>query len=366
LRPRYVTSSSFVLSRSLTSRDPIREDGDTAGAFVLPQTLNNSRLREYGLSLDLSRLLTRVLGDSARALRLTRRLRPFDLSDRLTRTSTFDLAAFSPTLGYQLALGGLDRFLAQQGDAAIGAAEIRNTALSGGADLPLGLSFQLSYGRVRTTRFQRVTGSFLSTQTLQREWPKGSVRMTRTLRNFPITLIGVGATFRNVRGSTLVPSLAGRAVQGATHASNFTPDAQFTLSNGMTFTFSYAIVGQENQANGNLTRLDQHDLTAGFNHAFQLPASISRTRKLVRSQLSGALSKSVTCFERVGLTSCTGVSDTRRQEVRASLDTDLARILTGGLQFTYSLNEARHLDKKLSQIAISASFQLSLFAGDYR
>lgn len=366
LRPRFVTSSNFVLSRSLTSRDPIREDGDTAGAFVLPQTLNNSRLREYGLSVDLSRLLARVLGDSARALRLARRLRPLDLSDRLTRTSTFDLAAFSPSLGYQFALGGLDHFLAQQGDAAIGAAEIKNTALSGGADLPLGLSFQLSYGRVRTTRFQRVTGSFLSTQTLQREWPKGSVRMTRTLRNFPITLIGVGATFRNVRGSTLVPSLAGRAVQGATHASNFTPDAQLTLRNGMSFTFSYAIVGQENQANGNLTRLDQHDLTAGFNHAFQLPASISRTRKLVRSQLSGALSKSVTCFERVGLTSCTGVSDTRRQELRASLDTDLARILTGGLQFTYSLNEARHLDKKISQIAISASFQLSLFAGDYR
>ena len=367
LRPRYLTSSIFVLSRSLTSRDPIREDGDTAGAFVLPQTLNNSRLREYGLALDPSRLLARVLGDSTRALRLARRLRPFDLSDRLTRTSTFDLAAFSPSFGYQLGLGGLDHFLSQQGDAAIGAAEIKNTAISGGADLPLGLSFQLTYGRVRTTRFQRVAGSFLSTETLQREWPKGSVRLTRTLRDFPIALIGVGATFRNVRGSTLVPSLAGAAVQGATHGSNFTPDAQVTLRNGMVFTVSYAMVGQENQANGNLTRLDQNDLTAGFNHSFLLPASISRTRKLVRSQLSGVLSKSVTCIERVGLTSsCTGVSDTRRQEVRASLDTDLAKILTGGLQFTYSLNEARHLDRKIQQIIISASFQLSLFAGDYR
>ncbi len=366
LRPRYVTSSGFVLSRSLTSRDPIREDGDTAGAFVLPQTLNNSRLREYGVSLDLSRLLVRVLGDSAQALRFARRLRPFDLSDRLTRTSTFDLAAFAPSLGYQFALGGLDQFLFQQGDSAIGAAEVKNTALSGGADLPLGLSFQLSYGRVRTTRFQRVSGSFLSTETQQREWPKGSVRLTRTLRSFPISLIGVGATFRNTRGSTLVPSITGPAVQGATHASNFAPDAQFTLSNGMVFTFSYAIIGQENQANGNRTRLDQRDLTAGFNHAFQLPAAISRTRKLVRSQLSGALSKSLTCLERVGLTSCTGVSDNRRQELRASLDTELAQILTGGLQFTYTLNEARHLNRKISQMAISASFQLSLFAGDYR
>ncbi|HSB53133.1 MAG TPA: hypothetical protein VLD58_02210, partial [Gemmatimonadales bacterium] len=36
LRPRYITGSTFVLSRSLSSRTPIREDGDTAGAFILP------------------------------------------------------------------------------------------------------------------------------------------------------------------------------------------------------------------------------------------------------------------------------------------------------------------------------------------
>ena len=40
--------------------------------------------------------------------------------------------------------------------------------------------------------------------------------------------------------------------------------------------------------------------------------------------------------------------------------------MTGGLQFSYSLSEARHLDQKFSQIIIVASFQLSLFAGDYR
>src|SRR5690606_7283724 len=43
IRPRLSTSSGFVLSRSLTSRNPVRVDGDTAGAYILPQTLNNSR-----------------------------------------------------------------------------------------------------------------------------------------------------------------------------------------------------------------------------------------------------------------------------------------------------------------------------------
>ena len=48
-------------------------------------------------------------------------MRPVDLSTRLTRTSTFDLAAFDPSLGYKLALGGLDGFLEQEGTDALGA-----------------------------------------------------------------------------------------------------------------------------------------------------------------------------------------------------------------------------------------------------
>jgi hypothetical protein len=134
----------------------------------------------------------------------------------------------------------------------------------------------------------------------------------------------------------------------------------------MVFTFSYNRLKQENLSSGNLTRTDQNDFTAGFNHAFNLPASISRIRRTVRSQLSGVLSKSTSCLLRNGEDACLTVSDTRRTEARASFDSDLARILTGGLSFSYSLSEARHLDRKFSQIIITASLQLSLFSGDYR
>ena len=233
LRPRYITGSAFTLSRSLNSRDPIRVDGDTAGAFLLPQTLNNSRFTERGATVDLSRLFARMFGDSSRISRGTRRIRPFDLSDRFTRSSTFDLAAFNPDLGYMLGLGGLGDFLQQHGDSAVGAAETRNTTLASGAELPLGVSFTLGYGRIRTDRFQRVSGTFLTTETNQREWPKGSIRVTRSLRNFPIAVIGVGTTFRATRGSTVFPSFAGAPASTATRSSSWTPDATATLSNGM-------------------------------------------------------------------------------------------------------------------------------------
>jgi hypothetical protein len=366
LRPRFTTSSSFVLSRSLTSRQPIREDGDTAGAFILPQTLNNTRFNEVGVAIDLGRLFNRIGGDSSLLARATRRVRPVDLSDRLTRSSTFDLAAFSPGAGYQFALGGLGSFLEQHGDSAIGAAEIRNTTLSSGADLPLGASFTLAYTRLRTTRFQHVPGDFLTSESYAREWPKGNFRISRPIPGSVISLIGIGTSFRAVRGVTTLPSFNGTPVQVKNSSSTWTPDAQVTLRNGMNFTVSYNLLDQENAANGNLTVLTQRDWTAGFNNAFALPVSISRTRRVVRSQLAAVLSKSLTCLQSKGTAKCTSVSDTRRQEFRANLDTDLAQILTGGLQFSYSLNDARSLDRKFSQIILSANFQLSLFAGDYR
>ena len=64
LRPRFLSNSSFILSRTLTSRDPVRADGDS-GAFILPQTLNNTRTNELGASLDFARGIRQLLGDSS-------------------------------------------------------------------------------------------------------------------------------------------------------------------------------------------------------------------------------------------------------------------------------------------------------------
>jgi hypothetical protein len=365
-RPRFNSQSSFVLSRSLTSREPIREDGDTAGAFILPQTLNNTRTYELGAGIELGRLLASAFGDSSTVGRATRRIRPFDLSDRLTRNSTFDLAAFDPGIGYQLALGGLGSFLTQGSDSAIGAAEVRSTGFNSGADLPIGLSFTLGYNRIRTSRFQLVSGSFLTSETKQNEWPRGSVRLTRSLRNGPVSVVALGTLFRTAEGTTTTPSLDGTLIESRTSSSALTPDAQVTLRNGMVVTLSYNRLRQENLSAGNLTRTSQNDFTAGFNHAFNLPTSVSRIRRTIRSQLSGVLSRSTSCFLRRDASDCLTISDTRRTEARASFDSDLASILTGGLSFSYSLNEARHLDRKFSQIVITASLQISLFSGDYR
>jgi hypothetical protein len=134
----------------------------------------------------------------------------------------------------------------------------------------------------------------------------------------------------------------------------------------MAVTAALSSRSQRTESNGNATVLDQDDITASFNYAFALPAAISRSRKRVRSNLTAVSSKTLTCLEQGLTTDCTVVSDVRRQEMRAGLDTDLLKTVSGGFQFGYSINDARHLSRRTSQIFLLLSAQLSLYAGDYR
>ncbi len=208
LRPRLVTGSSFVLSRTLTSRQPVRVDGDS-GEFILPQTYNNARTRELGAALDLSTLLRQVSGDSSKVAVALGRIRPVDFSVRTNLTSTYDLAAFDPSLGYMLALGGLDRFLTQEGVSALGVSDGQTTTLTSGADLPLGFAGTLSYALTTSTRYQLVGGRTVPTSTRQHEWPVGSVRWTQSFRGGPLTLVATNLGFRHREGTTTQPG--GRA-----------------------------------------------------------------------------------------------------------------------------------------------------------
>ncbi len=76
--------------------------------------------------------------------------------------------------------------------------------------------------------------------------------------------------------------------------------------------------------------------------------------------------RSSSCLERPDQAECTVVSNTTNQEVSASFRTDLADLLRGGLDFGYLVNEASHLNRRLSTIYMTVQFELSLFAGDLR
>jgi hypothetical protein len=134
----------------------------------------------------------------------------------------------------------------------------------------------------------------------------------------------------------------------------------------MTFSFSYSTVEQRTQNSGSATLLDQDDLVGSFTHSFRLPSSLGRSRRQVRSSVTALVSSIRSCLERRGEALCTTISDVRRRELRGGLDGDVVGALTAGLEFGYSLNEARHINQRTSQISILASFQWSFDTGTGR
>jgi len=365
LRPRFVSSSNFVLSRTLSTREPVRADGDS-GAFILPQTLNNARANELGASMDLSRALRLLAGDSSALGKVVARVRPIDASTRLTRSSTFDLTAFDPSLGYQLGFGGLKDFLERNGEAARGASESRTATIAGGADLPYGIAFTLSHTLSRISRLQRVGNDFVPTETTQLEWPIGNVRWSRSFGGGPVTILALGTAFRRRTGTSTQGSRGGAPAVTSITSSSLSPDMQLGLRNGLNLTLGLTSLSQDNLSNGNLTSLNQDDVTGSLNYSFRLPRSLGRARRQVRSSLTYLQSDARTCLHPSGEGDCIVISDVLRREVRGGFDTDLHQALSGGLQVGYSLNDARHLGRQTSQISIIASFQVSLFADDYK
>jgi hypothetical protein len=351
--------------RTLNSRSVVREFGDS-GAFFLPQTYNNARTNELGFSVDYGRLMRQLAGDSSGMGKMVRRFRPLELSFAKTRVSTYDLATFTPSLAYQLALGGFGSFLYQDGVPALGASDIGNSTIATGLDFPFGLSATINYTEITTERYQQVTSGFLVATIQQREWPSGALRFTRSIPKGAVTLVTVGAGLRRRQGSTQQPSEAGSVALTASDSRAFNPELQVGFRNGLNLLTTFNQVRQETQNNGTITDLSQDDLTGTLSYPFRLPFTIKRQRRMARSTLSALLSRAEQCLTRSGTIDCQTISDTRRQEFRGSVDADVLTMMTAGLQMGYTTNELRHLDRKTSQIFFNLTVTLSLFSGDYR
>ena len=365
-RPRFINRTGFTLSRFLTSRPPVQIGGDTLGAFVLPQTLNNSRSGELGASIDVSRLMRGIAGDTSSLAKALSRIRPVDLSSRHVLSSTFDLAAFEPTLSYQLAMGGLQDFLTQYGAQTIGATDQTTRTLTSGADLPAGVSFSLSYSQTDATRYQRIGSGLQQLISNQTEWPSGSLRWTQTFASGPVTLMAVGTSFRRRSGVTSQPSGEGATATSAIRSSSLSPDLQVGFRNGMSLTARYSDLNQRNENNGTATLLDQSNFMGTLSYNFRLPEMVSRSRKRISSTVTARVDHGGTCLQSQADSECVSVSDNKSQEFAADFTADLANLLRGALKFGYLVNEAAHLNQRISTLYMTVTFSLSLFAGDLR
>ena len=180
LRPRASLASGFSFTRDPNARRPVREIGDTAGAFLVPAAFSNTRRVETGAQLDPRRLAQTVFGDSSAMVRWLGRITTVDVAFSRQRASTFNRAGELPPFGYQLALGGLDGFRGVGDLPAVSAAE--NSTMNAGATaaLLLGLQVNAAYRRTQGVAWALRAGGQVPIRTRTRDWPNGSVRWTLT------------------------------------------------------------------------------------------------------------------------------------------------------------------------------------------
>ncbi len=367
LRPRLTSGSNFLLSRSLTTRNPIRVLGDTAGAYLLPQTVNNSRTLEFGVSIDPAMLARRVLGDSSGASRWFAQMRPIEVSRRRTRQSTFDLATFDPGLDYQLALGGFDRFLNRGADRATGALDALELSAVTTFDFPLGLSASLQFSQAESDRYQRLQqAGFLVTSTRTTEWPSGNVTFARSINRGPLLLLRSGVTLRKQTAEARNPLVgASGSTQLSSESRSFQPDLLLSFRGNLSLRGDAGSERRTTALNGNVTHEDNMRYSGVVDWSVSLPARLSSLRKSLLTQVTVVRLENLSCLER-GAEGCVPYSDVRQWDVRTTLSTDLRGSVRAGFQLGWVLNDIRHLQRKSSNLSLSVSFSMPLSSLDFQ
>ncbi|MGH7523799.1 MAG: hypothetical protein ACREK8_05800 [Gemmatimonadales bacterium] len=360
--PSVSVGTNFVLSRSLTTRNPVRIDGDTAGAYILPQTLDNSRVIEFDLSIDPHALIQRLFSDTGKASRTTVRIRPIQVVRRHTLESTFDLARFSPGLDYQLALGSFNAFLSRNGEEAIGAANATSTSVSTSVDLPSGFNAQLDYITTTSDRYQHASAptGFLVTNGTTEAWPSGRFTWSRTFRRGPVTSVTAGSALERDRATSFSPFDDGSSSSAVSETQRLTPNLTIVFRNGVFATLNGEVDQTNGTSSGNLTATRASNLTGSLSWTVRMPHFLSATRRSLQTNISVTQSSNNSCIQRTSDTTCVPYYDLNRLDVETGFTALLQQAIRTGLQFGYVHNSVKTLGLLSNTITISVFLSIPL------
>ncbi len=376
LRPRFVLATTYAFNRDPNQQRPVRVEGDTGGAFKVPETLANSRRVELGTSIDLARLVLGIVGDSGFVASVFRGILPADYSYERQLRSSFDRAPFSADLGYRLALGGLEDFRQQEGVPATSVGETDIYTITAGTRLPLGGQLRLNYRNAVNTGWSRRGEGQTEIVDRNREWPSLNLSFayspTWALRSV-IANVTAQLQYRVVRTSTTQPPSLGLGEEGqgapVTTGNNTTtlaPTLTVSLPMGVILSGQYATSETERVTSGNITESKREAWGGSANFSWRFPQGLIRLRNRIQTTLSYNASILAVCILQTGAETCRTVSDSRRDQVDFRMDTGLSEAVRGGLTFSYVVSDQRHLSRKLSQMILSIYGELSLRAGRLR
>jgi len=374
LRPRSSLATRFTLTRDPNGRTPLREGGagDSAGAFRLPTAFGNSQRVDLGTQVDLGRLGRGLFGDSSLVTRGLARVTSFDVGYTRDRTSNFSRVPVTPSLGYQLASAGFASFLGQRGELATSATYNATGHAAAAMSLPLGFRLNGVYQRVRSTTWLLRADGQVPIETSSREWPSGSITWTVSPSRQTIGRLLTGLTaqlsVRRRRSANMQPTLGGTgAVSGASTERSLAPSATASWASGVLTSFDATQLRTETFTAGNqfLTRRSQRNANLTF--SWRPPAALVRLKTGVRTTVRYSYSLNTTCLRPAGQdTTCVRFVDSRRTDAQLTLDTSFPPSLSAGFQMAYLLNDERQINRKISQLVLTAFVQLNTNVGQLR
>ncbi|HYR32579.1 MAG TPA: cell surface protein SprA, partial [Gemmatimonadales bacterium] len=301
LRPRLALSSSFSLARDPNASRAVRDVGDTAGGFHLPVSFANSRRLDLGTQVDPRRLGRAIFGDSAAFARLFGRISNLDLTYNWSLHSVFTAAAFSPGLGYQLALGGLSSFRSVAGLLAVSAVQTSNLTGATGLNLPLGLHATTTYGRSEAISWVRRSDQQVPIQSRSRDWPAATFSWNftppqRTIGRLLAALAAQVSIRRRLTSSTQPGfGTSATAIQSSTTDQSVAPSVTLTWLKGILTSFDASSQKTDQLSAGSLSHSQRASQNATLTFAFRSPAR--RLKSDIRTTLHYSALATTTCLK---------------------------------------------------------------------
>ncbi len=348
LRPRVDFTTNFTLSKDPNARVLLRE-GDSTGAFRLPNRLGAAQSLSTGTSIDFARLITAHTGDRSRLRRFGRVFAPIDIAWQRSLTSNYDNTAFIPGFGFQVGLGGIDTFRGLDTRLATTAGRLQRTTLSGALNLPFALTLQSRFEQGTTDTWTRrsLDGFQAVITSTQRVRPDLSLRWTwRPVRlRRIISVVNVNGRYTISEQSTVIPNeTGGLADRSSTIARSrpFTTSITWTFLGNLTTNASIDRTRREDFRPGSAIEGTTERLSLDLQRNIKLPKQWKTRTGIMRTALSFQSEEALSVV--LGSSTLGGAGGTGRNDPVASSTS----VLTNNGRRAFNFNAASELSELLS------------------
>jgi hypothetical protein len=367
LRPRAEAVSTYDMRR-----DPHNE-ALTDAASVLPRRLGNTHTLLAAAVVDPA-----PAGSDPRAFftRLSRVVRPIELSVSRSLVTAYDATPFAPGVSYQFGVGSLAALRDIHGIPAASAGASMQYALAHTLDFPFGIAVTNRAQRTDSRNFfarSAITSDVTLVDGVQVALPDVALRWSAPASALNGWFANLSANARATHTSQRYQSplhLAGgapgderRAIRVRTYPlglSAVTTRGELSLQASMATTY------RSDTLPGAVTKARAQEWSLELGKPFPLPSSW-RTRSPLRARASYQETSAHSVVSNVAVaTQRSRLTDNGRRVIAVSADADLASDMTFGLQASQLVSFDRNFNRRFTQTVLSAVLELKFFGGALR